>query len=103
MATKKNAKKKEVKKNQGIGEYARKLIKTTDMTNAEIAADCQKKFGGNTSPASVAWYRSKMYASGEIKKTTKKSDKKAAKKKVAKKKAAKKATAPKQTEETAAE
>jgi hypothetical protein len=43
-----------------VGEMAEHLIRTTPLTNAEIAERCRQKFGSKTTAQSVAWYRSRL-------------------------------------------
>lgn len=46
-----------------VGRMAEQLIRTTLLTNREIAARVRVALGSSTTPASVAWYRSKMKSS----------------------------------------
>jgi hypothetical protein len=55
----------------GVGAFIRELLaETPEMPALDVLAKVQKKWpGAKTSVACVGWYRSKMYKSGDLKKT----------------------------------
>jgi hypothetical protein len=58
---------------QGVGAFIRQtLVDTPDMKAADVISLVQKKWPeAKTSIACVGWYRSKMYKTGELERTTK--------------------------------